>query len=90
MPLHLSTGVLGRLPLLPISLVLRQQTVAVLGLLDTAATVNGLPDVGEASHDRPNAGSPHYARLAVAHPIFVQHEPMGKKWLDTALDPIYN
>ncbi len=42
-----AAGLLGMLPVLPISLVLQQQSVAVLGLLDTAATVNVLPhDIG--------------------------------------------
>jgi hypothetical protein len=40
-------GVLGFLPLLPISLSFKQASVAGLGLLDTAATVNVLPhDIG--------------------------------------------
>lgn len=45
--LNPSAGVLGLMPLLPITLALQQQSVAVLGLLDTAAAVNVLPyDIG--------------------------------------------
>lgn len=46
-PMNSTAGVLGLLPLLPLSLALGQRSVGVLGLLDTAATVNVLPyDVG--------------------------------------------
>jgi hypothetical protein len=40
-------GPLGHLPYLPLTLALKQQSVPVMGLLDTAATVNVLPyDIG--------------------------------------------
>jgi hypothetical protein len=43
-----ATGAGGLLPFLPITLALRQQPVAVTGLLDTGATVNVMPfDVGQ-------------------------------------------
>lgn len=46
-PMNPAVGLLGFLPLLPITLTLQQQSAAVLGLLDTAATVSVLPyDIG--------------------------------------------
>lgn len=45
--LNPAAGTFGLFPCLPLQLTLKQQTVSVMGLLDTAATVNVLPfDVG--------------------------------------------
>jgi hypothetical protein len=45
--LNLAAGILGLFPYLPLQLTLKQQTVSVMGLLDTAATVHVFPfDVG--------------------------------------------